>query len=114
MAGYIILGTLAAFGALSMLWALLGWLLPCGRGCILVCRGVPDVGILSRVRWLRGMGFLDCPLVAVVPEGTDLPDDMIELCTAEALLLRLELERKHGTGTGDPPGRGQCRGVSEL
>ena len=33
MAGYILLGFLAAFGALSALWAIFGWLLPAAVGC---------------------------------------------------------------------------------
>lgn len=115
VAGYIIIGTLAAFGALSLLWTLLGWLLPGGKGCVLVCFGAPDVGMVSRCRWLRGMGFLRCPLLAVEVEEAVFGDDM-EICAGEDLLARLEWERNqvHGTGIGDPPGRHQRRGVSEL
>ena len=36
MGWYVLLGTLAAYGALSALWAALGWLLPGLRGCALV------------------------------------------------------------------------------
>ena len=32
MGWYVLLGTLAAYGALSALWAALGWLLPGLRG----------------------------------------------------------------------------------
>lgn len=115
MAGYILVGTLAAFGALSMLWTLLGWLLPGAKGCVLVCWGVPDEGILSRFWWLRGTGLLTCPLLAVVPEGTDVPEPA-QICTGAELFARLEWERNqfHGTGTGDSSGRHQRRGISEL
>lgn len=115
MAGYILIGFFAAFGAFSVLWAVFGWLLPGGKGCALVCVGDPDAGILSRYRWLRGMGFLNCPLLIVVDEA--LPDDRgIEICSREQLVSRLEQERNlnNGTGNGDPAGRHQRRGISEL
>ena len=113
MAGYVILGTLAAFGLLSVIWACLGWLLPSGKGCVLVCLGEPDVGIVSRWKWLRGLGLLRCPLVAV---NADAEYEEIEICAGEELLARLEMERNqfHGTGNGDPSGRDQRRGISEL
>lgn len=115
MAGYIIVGTLAAFGAFSMLWALLGWLLPAGQGCVLVCFGQPDEGILSRFLWLRGAGLLTCPLLAVVPEGTDLPEPA-QICTVAELPARLEWERNqfHGTGNGDHSGRHRRCDIPEL
>ena len=115
MAGYIILGALGAFGCLSLFWALLGWLLPAGQGCALVCYGEPDEGILSRYLWLRGTGLLRCPLLAVVPPEADASAET-ENCTREALLARLEWERNRadGTGNGDPPGCDRRRGVSEL
>lgn len=115
MAGLIILGALAAIGAMSLFWAILGWLLPAGQGCLLVCFGAPDEGILSRYRWLRGMGLLRCGLLSVEAD-CPCPGDDVEYCCGESVLSRLEWERKQsdGTGTGDPPGHGQCRGVSEL
>ena len=117
MAGYVFLGALAAFGLFSILWALLGWLLPGDRGAALVCLEEADEGLLSRYKWLRGMGLLSCPLLVVTendlvqPEGCE-----IEICSREALFQRLELERKKidGTGNGDSSGRDQRRGVSEL
>lgn len=115
MAGYILLGTLAAFGAFSVLWALLGWLLPSGRGCALVCFGMPDEGILSRYRWLRDLGLLNVPLLIVAEEGGT-EHRGTEICSGEELLPRLEWERNRfdGTGNGDHSGRHQRRGVSEL
>jgi len=110
----IVFGTLAAFGALSILWTVLGWLLPAGQGCVLVCYGTPDEGILSRWKWLKGLGLLRCPLVAVTEEAC--PDTETEGCSPEALLSRLEMERKrfNGTGNGDSSGHHRCRGISEL
>lgn len=113
--GYIVLGTLAAFGLLSALWAALGWLLPGGKGCALVCVGIPDEEVLTRFEWLRSLGFLTVPLL-VVAETERCPWPGTEICSREELLPRLERERKRvdGTGNGDPPGRHQRRGVSEL
>ena len=118
MALWVILGMLAAFGLLSAVWTALGWLLPDGRGMALVCLGCPDEGIVSRYRWLRGAGLLRCPLLVCAEE--DLPQWQtatgIEICGREELVPRLELERKNidRTGNGDPAGRHQRRGVSEL
>lgn len=116
MAGYMILGFLAAFGGLSLLWTMLGWLLPSGKGLVLVCAGLPDPGVLGRYRWLRGMGFLNCPLVCIVERSPGkVPVDM-EFCSRESLWNRLEWEKHYtyGTGTGDSSGRDQRCDISEL
>ena len=106
MAGYVILGTLAAFGALCVLWACFGWLLPGGRGGAMVCVGIPDEGLIARYQWLRGLGLIACPLLVVTEEGEAILPDGVEICSPEELLLRLEWERKKvdGTGNGDSPG----------
>ena len=116
MSGYVILGALAAFGLLSILWAAMGWLLPGGRGMALVCVGEPDAGILARYKWLRSLGLLACPLIVAAEDAALQPMDGMEICAPESLLFRLELERVKidGTGNGDPPGRHQRSGVSEL
>lgn len=116
MAGHVILVMLAAFGVLCAMWAGLGWLLPSGRGCALVCYGYPDEGIRSRYRWLCALGLFSGPLIAVT-EDTGLPQGCeTEICRPEAMLVRLEWERNRfdGTGNGDPTGRHQRRGISEL
>lgn len=97
MAGYIFLGTLAAFGALSALWVLFGWLLPGGREGVLIMPGRPGEEELSFVRrylWLRELGLLRQPLVLVdmgltEPERSWLTDRGIEICSREALAQRL-------------------------
>ena len=111
MAGYVILGALAAYGALCALWAVFGWLLPGLEGCALVCRGQPEPEQLARYRWLKGLGLLGCPLLVVAEGGQTLPD--VEICAGEDLLSRLEMERKRfdGTGNGDHSGHHQCGGV---
>lgn len=115
MGWYVLLGTLAAYGALSGLWALLGWLLPGVKGCALVYMGQPHEGIRCRYRWLRGLGLIDCPLIAVT-ERTEAAETEAEVCSREKLLSRLEWEAQRfgRTGNGDHSGRGQRRGLSEL
>ena len=115
MLTFFVVGTLAAFGALCALWAVLGWLLPSGKGSALVCYGTPDEGILTRSKWLRSLGLLNVPLIVVAEGAQGVPPE-IEICAGDALLSRLELERKRfdGTGNGDPAGRGQRGGISEL
>jgi len=116
VAGYVLVGFLAAFGGLSLLWTILGWLLPSGKGLMLVCMELPEPGVLERYRWLRGMGFLNCPLVMVTQSIPDrLPWDM-EICGREALIDRLERENEgtYGTGIGDSAGCNQRRDISEL
>ena len=114
MAGCVILGMLAAFGAVCALWAGLGWLLPGCRGCALVCWGDPDEGMLARYRWLLGSGLLSCPLIVVA--GTGESENSVEICSGKDLLSRLEMERKRfdGTGNGDHSGHHQRGGVPEL
>ena len=116
MAWMIFLTVLAAIGVLSILWAALGWLLPGGQGCALVCVGEPDVGTLSRWQWLKGLGLLRFPLIAVTDAEMPWQDTDMERCRPEELLSRLEMERNRfdGTGNGDPTGRHQRRGISEL
>lgn len=114
MAGYVVLGMLAAFGCLCALWVSFGWLLPGLRGCALVCWEVPDEGILRRVKWMKGLGALDCPLLVVAEAGESSTD--MEICSGKDLLSRLEMERKRfdGTGNGDHTGHHQRGGISEL
>ena len=121
MVGYILVGTLAAMGLLSVLWVCFGALLPGAKGVALVCMGWPDGGTVSRYRWLREIGVLHCPLLIVTENAEWLEEDRllgcgIELCSPEALVSRLERERKNcdGTGNGDPSGRSERRGISEL
>lgn len=64
MAGYVIIGTLAAFGLLSALWVVFGWLLVTDRGGWLLYPGW--TGKLRFVRvylWLRGLGMIRAPLI---------------------------------------------------
>ena len=114
MLGYVILGLLAAFGALCVLWTAFGWLLPGLRGCVLVCYGQPDAEIFTKYKCLRGLGLLDCPFLIISDERMD--DPGVENCTGEDLLSRLEMERNRfdGTGNGDHSGHDQRDRVPEL
>ena len=112
---YFLVGTLAAFGVFCVLWVLLGWLIPVGKGCALVCWGEAGEETLAGFRWLRGLGLLHCPLIVVTEDCGESPEQT-ENCRPEQLLVRLEQERNRfdGTGNGDPTGRGQRRGISKL
>ena len=120
MVGYILVGTLAAMGLLSVLWVCFGWLLPGGKGAALVCVGWPEEGMTARCRWLRELGLLQLPMIIVTSDlertQRQPPGCPMEFCSPEALLSRLERERNdcERTGNGDPPGRGERRGISEL
>ena len=100
MAEHWILGTLAAFGLLSALWAALGWLLPSGKGWTLVYIGEPQPETLTRFKWLRGLGLLSIPMIAVTEEAVAMPQGT-EICSREALIGRLERERRQFDGTGN-------------
>ena len=103
MAAFIIFGVLAAFGALAVLWALFGFLLPGHRGLAMVylCRGREEA-VVRRYIWLRDLGLLHGPLILVdcaLPEEERLcligNRHGVEFCDLEALSARLEQERKN-------------------
>ena len=117
MAATVFVTVMAAFGFFCFLYVLRGWFLPVGKGCMCVCYGIPDEGMLSRWLWLRNSGMMKIPMVVVTRDLSDPWENCdIELCSPEALLSRLEQERSriHGTGDGNSSGRHQRRGISEL
>ena len=111
MAGYVILGLLAAFGLLSALWVALGWLLPGDEGWMLVFIGQPRPEQLARIRWLRSLGFLSCPVLSVTEDGKRNLD--MEICSGNTCCSPPEWERNQfdGTGNGDYSGHHQRGGV---
>lgn len=126
MAWIIILGTLAAWGLLCILWAALGWLLPGSSGGVMLCLcrlgKVPD-GVILRYCWLRGLGLMNCPLLILDSSLSRREQEIylkkypgIEFCSLEEVPARLEVERNRieRNGNGDPPGCHQRRGISEL
>lgn len=103
MTGWIILGVLAAFGVLSGVWALFGWLFSCGIGGALVCMcrpGGQEMALVQRYSWLRGVGLIRSPML-LVGSTLSLREQAllcrkypgIEFCSLEELAPRLEVER---------------------
>lgn len=113
MTGYFVVGTLAAIGLLSLIWALLGWLLPREKNCAVVFRETPEPEILAKFKWLESLGLLCCPVIVLSEWEQAL---WKENCNEEGLrlLMRQMWEEYDGTGTGDIAGHSQCRGVPEL
>ena len=103
MATLIILAVLAAFGVLSVMWTLFGFLLPGQRGTVMVClcRGDgEEEPVLRHYGWLRDLGFVRCPLLLVecgiTEEERTRPLSLrqdVEICTMEELPSKLEQER---------------------
>ncbi|MBQ8579976.1 MAG: hypothetical protein IJ448_04700 [Oscillospiraceae bacterium] len=104
MVWYVIIGTLAAFGALCVLWVLFGALLPnCGGGVIFcLCREKNVRHIARRYHWLRDLGLVRSRLVILSDPET------------AAAVIQHEWEKIDGSGVGDPPGHRQRGGISEL
>ena len=102
MATWIVLGVLAAFGALCALWTLLGLLLPIQHGAVTVClcRGAGvDEYLLRRHRWLRDMGLIRDPLILLDDGLTEtekkrLTQQGLIICDMAELSARLEQERE--------------------
>lgn len=103
MAGFICIGVLAAFGALSILWTLFGWMLPGSRDGIVICYGtpgLPESGFIRRYLFLRDLGLIGSTLI-LVDQGLAEPELRwlearhwgIEICSRAELPERLELER---------------------
>lgn len=124
MGWYLVIGALAAFGGVCMIWALFGWLLPSGDGGYLIIPGEPGNGELPFVRrylWLRDLGLLSSSLIVadlgLCPEERAwLEARGIEIRGPEALPdgPGIGAEKIDGSGNGDSPGH-HCRGgVSEL
>lgn len=104
MLGYIILGTLAAFGLLCWLWGLFGWLLPGGKGNVILflCgQGRNEDWALTRYDCLRGLGLVKGPLLIIGSTLSAREQERIqrwhrgvEFCSLEELVPRLEQERE--------------------
>lgn len=93
---------LAAFGALSGLWALAGFFLPRQKRTAMVCLcRCPHAAAaaIRRYRWLYSLGLLRCPLIIIdgglmEQERNRLIKQGVILCTPEELLSGLERERE--------------------
>lgn len=95
MAGYICFGALAAFGLLSVLWVLFGWLLPgSGEGWILFPGKPGKLHFVTRYLWLKGLGLVSCPLILMDLGLTEqerqwLSSKEIEIYSRDEVLSRL-------------------------
>ena len=102
MAMWILVGMLAAFGALCALWVLFGFLLPVQHGTVTVClccgQGQEE-HLIRRHRWLRDMGLTHSPLILLdggltEQERERLTRQGITICDLAELTARLEQERE--------------------
>ena len=119
MAGFVCIGTLAAFGLVCVLWLIYGLCCVKAEGTLVILGGAGQ-GLIRRCLWLREMGLLSCPMVLIDPEldemdGLWLRSRGVEIWRTSPLGEADDTgEKKYGTGTGDPSGRHQRGGVSEL
>ncbi len=118
MAGFVILGMLAAFGALCAIWILAGTLLPRPKGGVLVytARGQEE-RILRRYCWLRDLGLLRCPLVLLdsrLPESRH--QKIKEKCHSVFFYTKDQWieEIENIDGTGNPARGHRCGGLPKL
>ena len=97
VAGYIVLGTLAAFGLVSALWVLYGFLLSddrCGELYAPARPGVTEDSFARRYLWLRELGLLREELTMVdlgISDGERdwLAERGVRICTPEKLAERM-------------------------
>lgn len=102
MVWYFVIGVLAAFGMICILWMLYGGLLGRTQGGVLVCLcdGSREEALLLRYSQLRSAGLLCCPLI-LADSSLSLREQEIlcrrhpgvEFCTMEQLPQRLEMEK---------------------
>lgn len=126
MAWLLCIAVMASFGAMSILWAIFGWMLPGGAGGIIICFGEPgasETGFVRRYLFLRDLGLLNCPMILVDRGMTETERRWLnKRCSGIVIMngaefaqwLELERNRIDGTGIGDHPGRHRRCGVSEL
>ena len=101
---YFVVGMLAAFGMLSLLWCLYGCFLGRVTGCALVCLcdGSREEALVLRYHQLRGAGLLRCPLLLTGSPLTVREQEILQrrypgtyFCTIEQLPQLLEMEIDH-------------------
>ena len=123
MEGYVIVGALAAFGLMCVVWICCGFFLPENRGGLLVLSGPLEETALNTARrwiWLREMGLMYSDMTAIAEtlnreEWLWLESHGFEICSRVEIAHRLGIgEKRIDTGIGDPTGRHQCGGVPEL
>lgn len=113
MAEMVILGALAAFGALCAVWLLMSHRLPGDReGVMIYCWRESGAGRGFTARWRLqwDLGLVRGKLAVVDLGMTEADKDFLARWGRNAEIW----EREDGTGTGDPSGRHRRRGISEL
>ena len=91
MLGYVVIGTLAAFGLLCGVWVLCGLFTKYPSGKLLYI-GDDTRLFAQRYLWLREMGLIRCPVAVLEPEEALtqwLEAQKIEIYDREAMLTRL-------------------------
>ena len=100
MALYVVIGTLAAFGLVCLVWVGCGLVLEracCGAA---VLTGPLEREALDTARrwiWLREMGLLYTPLLAVAETLTDVEKNWLE-CHGFEICSREEIAKRLGIG----------------
>lgn len=97
MALYVIIGALAAFGLICVVWIICGFFLPDTRSGALVLPGPlgeKEMATARRWIWLREMGLLYSPLIAVAEDFGEaeriwLECHGFEICSRAAIAKRL-------------------------
>ena len=107
MLAFVVIGALAAFGFVCGVWTLCGIFLK-DRGGVLTYQGPQPVEFVRRYLWLREMGLIRCQLAVADP-----PQDWLPWLNSQGIVV-IKGEKNLESGTGDPPGCHQRRGVSEL
>ncbi len=98
----MIFSTLAAFGAVCVLWMLFDFLLPGAKSGVMVCQGGSrEEAVIGRYLWLHGAGLLRCPLVLL---DSHLPEKRqaqitekyqnIHFCSLQSFTAGLQKERE--------------------
>ena len=107
MLAFVVIGALGAFGFVCAVWTVCGFFLK-DRGGSLLYHGPDPVEFARRYLWLKEMGLIRCQLTVADPPGNWL------LWLKNQGIDTIEGEKGLESGTGDPPGRNQRCGVSEL
>ena len=120
---HVLLGFLAAFGALCALWTLFGLLLPGRVRCqtAVRCPKGMEIAVIRRFCCLRELGLTRADLT-VLDSGLNRRQQhyiqarypYIQFCTRQAWLDRQGKERASIAGTGDFAGHHRGGGISEL
>ena len=100
MAGYICIGTLAAFGLICVVWIGCGLVLPRISGGIAVLTGPLNRERLDTARrwiWLREMGLLYSPLIALEEGLTGYEREWL-MCHGFEICGRAEIAARLGIG----------------